>query len=383
MSKVEFYKPHIRIKFFADVESTQVASKYPPIVVNRYPDDLEIACTVVRDCLQGNFALTALLDIVNLNTYAKWQLLSKHYRYMIIYVGYLGRDYYNLEESAIDNYLDSRLKIVFKGYVVWMGNIVEARKKVTTRFLAVQNPAESLSANTDSMSIKFSAGYNLYQLINDIVRNANNPNVKLNLSEGDYKEILKTEVEYNNFHRKSIDSILNIYGITIQQGFDMTEGYITESTYIQMNSRSLKPDENLNVTVVTEETGLINIPTLQTTGQYPAIRFKMLFDPRVKTFEYVKLLNGDIQLPSDVNSAEDVPNIANSGYYLDSINVETDELDENGNKKLISTGWGYYCVLKITYSLESRGGNFIQEIEASPYNIYSDYLTSSSNNNSD
>ena len=43
-----------------------------------------------------------------------------------------------------------------------------------------------------------------------------------------------------------------------------------------------------------------------------------------------------------------------------------------------SSGYGYYLVLKITYSLDSRGSNFIQEIEASPYELYNRTVRSSS-----
>ena len=358
MSKLQFYKPHIKIKIFADIPSEEVKQYYPPIEINKYPDTLEVSCTVVRDCLQGNFALTMLLDVVNLNTFIKWQLLNKKYRYIMIYAGYLGTDYY--EQSDKDNYIDSNLKILFKGDIVWMGTVVEARKKVTTRFLAVQNPAQTLSSYNEQMSLRYEAGYNIYQLINDIARLNNNPNIKLNLSEEDYEEVLETDVIYDNSKRKSLDEILNMYGITIQQGFDLTEGAISKETYIMMNSKRREPKDGENVVLVTEDTGLINIPTLQVSDN-PTVRFNMLYDYRVSTFNYVKLRNSDIQLPviSDAN-AEQITTVGNTGRFLDT---------SDG-----SSGFGYYLVLKITYSLDSRGGNFIQEIEASPYNIYNTIL---------
>lgn len=359
---MQFYKPHIKARIFADVPSEEVAKFYPPIDINKYPDSLELSCTVVRDCLQGNFALTLLLDVVNLSTYIKWQILNKKYRYIIVYAGYLGTDYYDAEDK--DKFMESKLKIIFKGPILWMGTEVEARKKVTTRFLAVQNPAESLSAYNESMSLRYEAGYNLYQLINDLARINNNPNIKLNLSTEDYTTLLDNSVTIKNWRRKTIDSVLNLYGITITQGFDLTEGTISKETYIQMNSKRVLPDDRSNVVLVTEDTGLIDIPTLQNSGDYPVVRFKMLFNYNVKTFEYVKLKNSDIQLPL-VDGVEDVTSL-NTGIYLDNSNV--------------SSGYGYYLVLKITYSLDSRGSNFIQEIEASPYELYNRIVQSSSSN---
>lgn len=369
---MDYYKPYIRVKIFADIQNSEARNKYPPIIINKYPDDLELSCTIKRDALQGNFALTCLLDVVNLNPFIKWQLLNNKYRYMIVYTGYLGTNYYNtMNDLATDrdyeNYLDSNLKVIFKGYILWMGNIVEARSKTTTRFFSVQNPAETLGAYTEAMSLRFNAGYNLYKMINDIVLLANNPDVKMNLSEEEYEAVINNKAVLENFTRKSIDNILNLYGITITQGFDMTEGYITEDTYIQMNSRYTAPDEIVknNVVTVDEDRGLINIPTLQTSGNYPTVRFKMLFNSRVKNFEYVKLRNADIQLPSEIDDASDVPNVANSGVYLDNSDYT---LNSEGKRQ--STGWGYYLVLTITYSLTSRGNDFIQEIEASPYDTY-------------
>ena len=359
MSNVEFYKPHIKIKICPEVTSREEAEILKPIEINKYPDDLEVSCTVVRDCLQGNFALTLLLDVVNLSTYIKWQLLSERYRYIIVYAGYLGTNYYNQEDK--DTYIASKMKIIFKGYILWMGTIVEARKKVVTRFLSVQNPAESLSAYTEAMSIRFDAGYNLYQLINDLARVTNNPDIKLNISEEDYNTLIQTPITYDDFNRNDINSILNLYGITISQGFDMTTDAISDKTYIQMNSVKAPPDEegdDSNVTLVDENTGLMNIPTLQTTGKYPTVRFTMLFHPKIRTFDYVKLRNSDIQLPA-VEEVTDTTNF-NTGLYL----------DDTGFTTGTASGYGYYLVLKITYSLQSRGGNFTQEIEASPYNMY-------------
>lgn len=371
MSNLFYYKPHIKIKLFADVAHTSMVDFYKPIEINIYPDDLELSCTIVRDCLQGNFALTCLIDVVNLSTYIKWQLLNKGYKYMIVTAGYLGDRYYDAEDK--DSYIESRLKVIFKGRILWIGTEVDARKKVITRFLSVQNPSQTFESMTEATSIRYDGGYNLYQLISDIVRVNNNPNVKLNLSDEDYNQILETQIHISRFDRKSLDDILNQYGITISEGFDLTDGAISAESYIQMNSKKVPPDDNTNVVIVSEETGLINIPTLQKSGNYPAIRFKMLFDSRVKTFNYVKLRNSDIQLPL-VDDPTDVTNL-NTGIYLDTSDIEgvgvIDSEEYTGGKP---TGWGYYLVLKITYSLESRGGNFIQEIEASPYNLYDQIL---------
>ena len=367
MSNMQFYKPHIRATIYADVSSSESAELYKPIVINQYPDTLELSCTIVRDLLTGNFALTLLLDVVNLSTYIKWQLLSSRYRYIVVTAGYLGPSYYDIEDEEIkEKYIKSKSKIIFKGSLLWMGTIVDARKKVTTRFLGVQNPAQTLSANTEQLSIRYDAGYNLYQLINDIAKINNNLNVKLNLSDEEYQDVLAGgKVVDNAFNRKDINAVLSLYGITIAEGYDLTDDEsITLSTYTEMNSRSSKPTED-NTFLVTEDTGLIDIPTMQSSGKYPAIRFKMLFDPRISTFDYVKIRNSDIQLPS-VDETGDVDNF-NTGIYLDHTSSKNEDYKN-------SIGYGFYLVLKITYSLDSRGGNFTQDIEASPYSLYDQIL---------
>lgn len=362
MSDIVFYKPHIRIKIFADIPSKDVKEFYPPIIINRYPDDLEVNLTIERNLITGNFAWTLLLDVVNLNTFIKWQLLNKKYRYMIVYAGYLGLDYYKVPEDERDSFIESKLKVIYMGSMLWMGTIVDARKKVTTRFLSVQNPSESLTGYTEALTIRYDAGYNLYQLINDIVRTHNNPNVKLNISDSLYEEFTKTKITYSEFNRKTFNDVLSLYGIQISYGDDhsyslgdemLSYEKLTENYYINLNSEQVAPTKD-NSTLVTENTGLIDIPTLQMEGEYPVVRFKMLFDWRIKPFDYVKLKNSDIQLPI-VSSSTDVKNF-NSGIYLDTTSTDS--------------GYGYYLVLKIVYSLDSRGENFVQEIEASPYNIY-------------
>ena len=220
-----------------------------------------------------------------------------------------------------------------------------------TRFLSVQNPAQVLDAYTKMMSIRFDAGYNLYQLISDVILMSNNPNVKLNLTDEDKNIIITTEENYNTYNLRTLDDILNLYSIKIAEGYDLTLDYISNETYLTMNSDRVPPDAS-NTIEVNENTGLINIPTLQSSGDYPTVRFKMMFDSRIKPFMYVKIRNADIQLVA-VEDVTDVDNF-NTGIYLD--------YGDNG--------YGYYLVLKITYSLDSRGGNFTQDIEASPYNLY-------------
>lgn len=357
MSEIKYYKPHVRAVIYADVPNKNLVEFYPPIDINKYPDTLEVSCTVERNALTGNFALTLLFDVVNLNTYIKWQLLNKRYVGIIVYAGYLGTDYYDTEDK--DKYIEANMKVIFKGSIAWMGTIVEARKKVTTRFLAVQNPTSALDAHIEALSIRFNAGYNLYQLINDVARVNNNPNIKLNIGDEDYKELLETNFTYDTSNSNDINHILNQYSITITKGFDLTDNYISEETYLQMNSEKVAPNDDENVVLVTEDTGLIDIPTLQAGSKSPTVRFKMLFDYRVMTFNYVKLRNSDIQLPQvDTVDSESIKNF-NTGIYLDNS-------DGIGGV----SGYGYYLVVKIVYSLESRGDNFIQEIEAVPYNVY-------------
>ncbi len=358
-----FYKPHIRITFYANINTKDEANLFPPIVVNKYPDDLEITCTIDRDALTGNFAMKCLVDIVNLNTYTKWQLINHRYQYIEVCAGYLGTDYYSQDDK--DTYIQSKLKVLFRGPILWVGTIVEARKKVTTRFLSVQNYAQSLDASLQALSIRYNAGYNLYQLIRDAVGLVYNTDAKLNLNEKDKEQLITTTVVYDSNNIKSIEDILNLYSITITEGYDMNEGQTVQS-YLQMNSEASPPVEDqsqgeVNVVDVNENTGLINIPTLQSSGDYPTLRFTMMFDYRVKLFNYVKIENADVQLPV-LEDIEDVTKL-NYGQYLDA-EVVGDTI----------TGKGFYLVKKITYSLESRGGNFTQEIEASPYDIYNQII---------
>lgn len=354
METEELYRPYLRVIVLVDAKAylkdigvteptqdqlNQVQNMYAPIIINKYPDEFDISCTIEYSTDSTNGYQNCMVDITNLSASIRYQMLNKHYSKLKIQAGYLGRSYHYL-----DNVENNRLSTIYSGSIAWIGTNVQQRKNVVTRFIGVSTfSGDTAELYSTSYSISFNGSYNLYQLLRELVKNNHNPDFYLNKGSVDAIEITS---ETSSITLENLNDKLIKYSTTITYDFDNTSMYDT-NYYIKLNSPSDPPTE-YNTVKMDEGTGLIGIPTLQT-GDNPTVKVECLFNPCLKIYNYVKLNNADIQLPnqSDYSSASSASYV---GAYLDPT--------------------GYYKITKITYSLDTRGENFKQELETTPYNIY-------------
>lgn len=354
METEELYKPYLRVIILIDAKAylrdngvenptqdqiTKVQNMYAPIIINRYPDEFDISCTIEYSTDSTNGYQNCMVDITNLSAYIKYQMLNKHYAKLKVQAGYLGKNYFYTD--SIEN---SKMSTVFSGSIAWVGTTVQQRKNIITRFIAVSTfSGDTAELYSTSYSVSFSGSYNLYQLLYELVKNNNNPDFYLN--KGSVSAIELTSYT-SNITLENLNSELDHYSTEVTYDFDIGSMYDTDY-YIKLNSSQDAPTK-YNTVEVNENTGLIGIPVLQS-GSNPTVKLECLFNPCLKIYNYVKLNNEDIQLPtqSDYSSASSASYM---GAYLDPT--------------------GYYKITKITYSLDTRGENFKQELETSPYNLY-------------
>lgn len=354
METEELYRPYLRIIILIDAKAylkdigvtdptqdqiNKVQNMYPPIIINRYPDEFDISCTIEYSTDSTNGYQNCMIDITNLSAYVKYQMLNKHYAKLKVQAGYLGKDY-----RYTDNIENTKMSVIFSGSIAWIGTTIQQRKNIITRFIVVSTfSGDTAELYSTSYSVSFNGSYNLYQLLNELVKNNNNPDFYLNKGSVDAVELTS---ETSDITLENLNSKLDHYSTTVSYDFDSTSMYDNEY-YIKLNSSEDIPTK-YNTIELNENTGLIGIPTLQS-GDNPTVKLECLFNPSLKIYNYVKLNNEDIQLPtqSDYSSASSASYI---GSYLDPT--------------------GYYKITKITYSLDTRGENFKQELETSPYNIY-------------
>lgn len=318
-------------------EKLDIQALYPPVIINRNPDELKASCSIVR----SSTAVTQLvIDIYNLSAAVRLHILNSEYKRITVEAGYLGSNW-----SLGDTIDDSNLNILFKGAILWMGTTIEARKNIVTHFVAISGTAESLSAYSNLMSLNYQAGYNLYQLINEIYANSSNPDIKLNLSEEDKNTLLETST--GAVKATDLGDILNNFSIDMNYDWTGTSSF-TVDDYINLNSK----DNESNIFPINADTGLIDIPSLQSDHR---LKFTIILNSKIRVLDYVRLNNYDINLPV-VDDWTNLEN-ANSGYYLDSE--------------------GIYRIMRINYVLESRGSSFTMEIEAIARDVYSQVTASS------
>lgn len=317
-------------------EKESIRDLYPPVVINKYPDEFTCSCNITREAT----AVTQMvLSITNLSAYIRLHLLNAKYNKITVEAGYLGLGWRT--GQPID---ESDLSIIFKGSILWMGTQVEARKNITTQFVCISGTTESLEAYSGLMAMNYQAGYNLYQLIHEVYVNASNPDIKLNLSENDANKLLETTTGAIKPHE--LGSILKNFSIDMTYDWEGTDTCDLDD-YINLNSSDSVPEEDA-IHNINENTGLIDMPSLQ--GER-TIKFKMLFNSNIKIFDYIKLNNYDIQLPMVEDASGDSLSKANSGYYLDPD--------------------GIYRINRLDYSLSTRGSDFFIEVTAVAKDIYS------------
>ena len=345
---MKLFNKHIRVTIFPDLnplfleksnslgreltykEKLAIQELYPPVVINKYPDEFTISCSIIRE----STAVTKLvLDILNLSAVTRLHVLNAKYKRITVEAGYLG----NMWKLG-DKLQDQDLTILFKGSLLWMGTVIEARRNIKTSFVAIAGSAEALSAYSNLMALNYQAGYNLYQLIHEIYVNSNNPDIKLNLSEEDKNKLLETTT--GAVKPTDMGKILKNFSIDMTYSWEGTETF-TVDDWINLNSA----DNVGDIYPVNAETGLKDIPSLQGDRN---LEFNMLLNPKIKVLDYVRLNNYDINLPL----VTDWTNLdkANSGYYLDKE--------------------GIYRILRISYSLESRGSSFSMKVEAVARDVY-------------
>lgn len=352
----ELYRPYIRLIIMVDPYSycndigitnpdidliNKIRNTYTPIIINRYPDEFDISCSIETGNIDNGSVsnITCEVSITNLSSYIKFQMLNKHYSKLKIQAGYLGQDY--TYDSDISKY---SLSTLFSGTIAWIGTTIEQRSNVITKMIGLANiSTDTASIYNTAFSVSFSGSYNCYQLLRELVQNSNNPDFILNQSSINAIELTD---EVGSVNINNINQILSKYSTITTYDFENSTLYDIDF-YMKLNSSTIKPTED-NTIEINENTGLIGIPTLET-GSTPVVKFDCLFNPALKLYNFVKINNYDIQMPTQ-SDPETALTATNVGNYL---NYD-----------------GYYKIVKINYDLETRGSNFKQSIEASPYNIF-------------
>lgn len=347
---MKLFKRHLRITIFPDLnplfeqrkkalgreltndEKLGIQELYPPVIINRYPDEFTVKCSIVRESAKTT---QLVLDIVNLSAFIRFHILNAQYKRITVEAGYLGK-HWKLGDSIDDADLD----ILFKGSLLWMGTSVEARKNITTRFVGIAGSTEGLSSYSYLMALNYQAGYNLEQLIHEVYVNSDNPDIKLNLSEEDKNLLLETTT--GAIKPTDLGQVLKNFSIDMVYDWEGTSTFEVDD-YINLSS----VDNIGNVYPINENTGLIDMPSLQGDRN---LRFSILLNSKIRLFDYVRLNNYDIQLPLLDDTSGESLSKANSGYYLDKE--------------------GIYRIMRISYSLETRGTPFTMEIDAVARDIY-------------
>lgn len=350
---MKLFKRHLRITIYPDLgklflqreenlgrklteeEKYDIQDLYPPVVINKYPDEFTVSCSIVRAVQPAHLATQLVLDVTNLSAFTRLHILNAQYKRICIEAGYLGKHW-----EYGDPIQDGDLDILFKGSIVWMGTTVEARRNIVTRFVGIAGNTEALSAYSNLMGLNYQAGYNLYQLVHEVYVNSDNPDIKLNLSDEDRNKLLQTTT--------GVIKPTDLGQVLKNQSIDMTyewegTGTIDSDVYINLNSK----DNEGEVYPINETTGLIDMPSLQ--GERN-IKFKMLLNSKMKILDYVRLNNYDIQLPTLDSTDEEDLKKANSGFYLDRE--------------------GLYRITRISYALNTRGTSFVMDIEAVARDVY-------------
>jgi hypothetical protein len=345
---MKLYNRYLRVTIFPDLnplfekrareirraltyeEKLKIQSLYPPVIINKNPDEFRVACSIIRE---SNKATQLVLEITNLSAFIRLHILNASYKRITVEAGYLGSAW-----KLGNTVRDADLDILFKGSLIWMGTKIEARKNVITSFLGISGNAEALASYPGLMALNYQAGYNLYQLINEIYINSNNPDIRLSITEEDKQKLLETTT--GAVKPTDLGQILKNFSIDMIYDWSGTSTFDVDD-YINLNSS----ENEQKIYPINSETGLINIPSMN--GDRRLV-FSMILNSKIKLFDYVRLNNYDINLPL----LDDWTNLdkANSGYYLDKE--------------------GIYRIMRISYSLDSRGNDFIMEVEAIARDVY-------------
>lgn len=363
------FKPTLRITIYPDLakifeeytsrrgtdltseDKLKIQNMYPPIVLNKYPDEFSCNCSITR---KVGAVSELILEVLNLSAYSRLHILNANYKCITVEAGYLGPNWksewnndlnytggYFYDNNKGVSYRETNLKILFKGHILWMTTEVQSKKEITTKFIAISGTTETLSAYSNLMSVSYDAGYNLYQLIHEVYVNSDNPDIKLNISEENRDKLL--EIPQGNVNPYTLSSVLSKFSINMNYDWEGTGSYSMDD-YIYISDPS--KIDNVPVHIVNEETGLIDLPSLDN----QKIKFKMIFNPDFKVFDLVKLNNYDIKLPSISDASGESLAKAYSGKYLDS--------------------GGIYRINEIIYTLNTRGSDFCMEITAIALGIY-------------